>query len=105
MAVGEPILTGSDAVHGGALLATAVAALEATVERPLVWVTGQFLSHAGASAVLDITVDVLVDGRQTTQAAATIRVGDVEVVRALAALGSRPFPLGDSVWSTPLGDV
>jgi acyl-CoA thioesterase len=103
--VGEPILTGSDAVHGGALLSTAAAAMEATTGRPVVWITGQFLSHAGPSATLDIDVDVLVDGRQTTQAAATIRVGAAEVVRAVAALGSRPFPVGDAVWATPPVDV
>lgn len=99
------MLTGSDAVHGGALLATAAAALEATTERPLVWLNGQFLSHAGASATLDIDVDVLVAGHQTTQAAAAIRVGDAEVLRVSAALGSRPFPLGDAVWATPPPDV
>jgi acyl-CoA thioesterase len=99
------MLTGSDAVHGGALLATAAAALEATVERPLVWLSGQFLSHAGANAVLDIDVAVLVAGHQTTQAAATVRVGDVEVLRAVAALGSRPNPLGDAAWATPPPDV
>ncbi len=46
IASAQQILTKADAAHGGALLAVATAALEATTGRPLVWVTGQFLSHA-----------------------------------------------------------
>lgn len=86
------VLTYAGAVHGGALLAAAVEALEGAVGRPLVWATAQYLHHAGPTGTIDITITPEIEGRNTTQARATLRVGDVDVLSTLAGLGSRPFP-------------
>ena len=63
-------------VMGGVLLASAIAALERTTERPLVWATAQFLSAGSPGGVIDIEVEPLVVGGKITQARATSREGD-----------------------------
>ena len=87
-------LTHAGAMHGGALLAVAVEALEGAFDRPIVWATAQYLHHAGPSGAIDIVITPEIEGRNTTQARATLRVGDVELLLTTAALGSRPFPHG-----------
>jgi acyl-CoA thioesterase len=86
------VLTYAGAVHGGALLAAAVEALEGAFDRPLVWATAQYLHHAGPTGTIDIAITPEIEGRNTTQARAVLRVGGVDLIRASAALGSRPFP-------------
>ena len=91
------VLTYAGAVHGGALLAAAVEALEGAFDRPLVWATAQYLHHAGPTGTIDITITPEIEGRNTTQARAVLRVGDVDVLWVSGALGSRPFP-HEGVW-------
>ncbi len=86
------VLTYAGAVHGGALFAAAVEALEGAIGRPLVWATAQYLHHAGPTGTIDIAITPEIEGQNTTQARVTLRVGDTELLRAMAALGSRPFP-------------
>lgn len=86
------VLTYAGAVHGGALFATAVEALEGAIGRPLVWATAQYLHHAGPTGTIDLVITPEIEGQNTTQARVTLRVGDTDVLLALAALGSRPFP-------------
>jgi acyl-CoA thioesterase-2 len=86
------VLTHADAVHGGSLLAMAVEALEGAFDRPLVWATAQYLNHAGPTGTIDVVITPEIEGRNTTQARVTLRIGDVDLLAALAALGSRPFP-------------
>jgi acyl-CoA thioesterase len=74
------------------LLAAAVEALEGAFDRQLVWATAQYLHHAGPSGTIDIAITPEIEGRNTTQARAALRVGDVELLLTSAALGSRPFP-------------
>jgi acyl-CoA thioesterase len=80
-------------LFGGCGLAAAVAALEATTERPLVWATAQYLSYARAPSVLDLDVIVPVQGRHTTQARAIGHVGDQEIFTGNAALGNRALDI------------
>jgi acyl-CoA thioesterase II len=85
-------LTHAGAVHGGTLLAIAVESLEGALDRPLVWATAQYLHHVGPTGMIDVVVTPEIEGRNTTQARAALRFGDVELLLTTAALGSRQFP-------------
>lgn len=86
------ISTGGGFLFGGCGLGAAIAALEATTERPVVWATAQYLSFARPGTIMDIDVTVAVSGKQTTQARAVGHVGGTEILTVNAALGSRDFP-------------
>lgn len=77
-------------LFGGAGLGAAIAALEGTSGRDLVWATGQYLSYAKPGEVMDIDVTIAVDGHQITQARAVGHVGNREILTVNAALGDRP---------------
>jgi acyl-CoA thioesterase II len=85
-------LTHAGAVHGGALLAIAAEALEGALGRSVVWATAQYLHHVGPTGTIDVVITPEIEGRNTTQARAALRFGDVELVLTTAALGSRQFP-------------
>ena len=85
-------LTYAGAMHGGALFATAVEALEGAIDRPLVWATAQYLHHAGPTGTIDIAITPEIEGQNTTQARVTLRVDDTDVLFGFAALGYRSFP-------------
>src|SRR5580704_18953223 len=87
--VGPGALTPAGAVQGGAVFAAAVEAMEGAVERPLVWATGQYLTHLGHPADASVAVSVVVAGHRTTQARAVVRHGETDVLVALGALGER----------------
>jgi acyl-CoA thioesterase II len=87
-------------LFGGAGLAAAVAALESTCARPLVWATAQYLSFARPPAIVDIDVTIPVAGRNTTQARAIGHVLDSEIFTVNGALGSRPWPV-EAEWPVP----
>jgi acyl-CoA thioesterase len=93
--------TGGGFLFGGCGLGAAIAALEGTTGRPLVWATAQYLSYAQPPSVLDIDVTIAVSGRQSTQARAVGHVADREVFTVNAALGSRPLDI-DQAFSVPL---
>jgi acyl-CoA thioesterase len=76
-------------LFGGCGLGAAIAALEGTTGRPVVWATAQYLSYASAPSVVDIDVTVAVSGRNTTQARAVGHVADREIFTVNAALGRR----------------
>ncbi len=85
------ICTPGGFLFGGCALGAAVAAMEATTDRPVVWASCQYLSFATPSEVLDLDVTVAVAGHQTTQARAVGHVADREVFTVNAALGTRPL--------------
>ena len=93
--------TGGGFLFGGCGLGAAIAALEGTTERPLVWATAQYLSYAQPPSVVDIDVHVAVSGRQSSQARAVGHVADREIFTVNAALGSRPLDI-DATYVTPL---
>ncbi len=86
------ISTGGGFLFGGCGLGAAIAALEATTGRPVVWATAQYLSFARPGSIMDIDVVVAVAGKQTTQARAVGHVGGTEILTVNAALGQREFP-------------
>lgn len=83
------ISVGSRFLFGGAALGAAIAALEGTTARPVVWATAQYLSFAPVGSVMDLDVHVSVASRYTSQARVIGHVGDNEVVAVTAALGRR----------------
>lgn len=85
-------------LFGGCGLGAAIAALEGTTGRPLVWATGQYLSYARPPEVMDLDVTVAVSGHQITQARAVGHVADREVLTVNAALGQRPMDI-EGVWA------
>jgi acyl-CoA thioesterase II len=93
--------TGGGFLFGGCGLGAAIAALEGTTERPLVWATAQYLSYAEPGSVVDIDVTVAVAGRQSSQARAVGHVADREIFTVNAALGKRPLNI-DQTLVTPL---
>ncbi len=76
-------------LFGGCALGAAIAALEETTGRPLVWATAQYLSYARPPAIVDLDVAVAVEGHQVTQARVVGHVADQEVLTVNAALGRR----------------
>lgn len=85
-------------LFGGCGLGAAIAALEATTQRPLVWATAQYLSYARPPEVLDLDVIVSVSGHQVTQARVVGHVADREVITVNAALGRRSAE-HDGIWA------
>jgi acyl-CoA thioesterase-2 len=79
-------------LFGGCGLGAAIAALEGTTGRPIVWATAQYLSFARPGTILDVDVTVAVAGKLTTQARAVGHVGGTEILTVNAALGERDFP-------------
>lgn len=90
--VAPGISTGHRFLFGGSGLGAAIAAMEGTAGRPLVWATAQYLSFAKVGSVVDIDVTLAVPGRSTTQARAVGHVGGTEIITVNAALGRRAFP-------------
>lgn len=86
------ISAGGRFLFGGCALGAAIAALEGTTGRPVVWATAQYLSYAEPGSVVDLDVTVAVEGRQSTQARAVGHVVDREIFTVNAALGSRSMP-------------
>jgi acyl-CoA thioesterase len=80
-------------MFGGVGMASAVAALERTTGRPLIWATAQYLGYARPGSVVDIDVWTPVEGKYNTQARAIGHVGDKEIITVNAALGARPSAL------------
>ena len=90
--VSKGIATGHRFLFGGCGLGAAIAAMEGTTGRPIVWATAQYLSFAKVGSVVDIDVTIAVDGRATTQARAVAHVGGTEIITVNAALGRRDDP-------------
>jgi len=87
LCVGPP---GRAFMFGGVGMGAAIAALERTCGRPVIWATAQYLSYARPPSVVDLDVRIAAEGKYTTQARVTAYVGDIEVLTVNAALGSRP---------------
>ncbi len=86
------ISTGHSFLFGGCALGAAIAAMEASTDRSIIWATAQYLSYARPPSVMDIDVTIASEGRQTTQARAVGTVGNTEILTVNAALGDRDLP-------------
>ncbi len=87
------ISTGAGFLFGGSGLGAAIAAMEGSTGRPVVWATAQYLSYARPGTTMDIDVTIAVEGRQTTQARAVGMVAGTEILTVNAALGERPLEM------------
>jgi acyl-CoA thioesterase len=84
-----PGLTRFDAkLYGGTGLAVVTALLEAETGRDALWATTQFVATADLGEHIDCRVEVLAEGRRTSQLRITATVGDRLVLAALGAAGS-----------------
>lgn len=90
---------GNSFMYGGIGLASAIAAMERTCDRPVVWATAQYLSYARPGSVVDLDVWVPVAGKYNSQARVIGHVGDQEIFTVNAALGQRPNPVSHQ-WVT-----
>jgi acyl-CoA thioesterase len=93
------ISAGGQFLFGGCGLGAAVAAMEGSSGRPVVWATAQYLSYAPPPSIVDIDVTIAVEGKQITQARAVGHVGDREILTVNAALGYRDLDVFGQ-WST-----
>lgn len=99
--VAERLCTPERFLFGGCGLSAAIAALEQTTDRSVVWATAQFLSYAKTGEVVDLDVTIPVSGRNSTQARIVGHVADREIFTVNAALGSRPLDI-DTSYPTPI---
>lgn len=97
--VSPGVCTPGGFLFGGCGLGAAIAALEGTTGRPVIWATAQYLSYARPPEVLDLDVIVAVEGHQVTQARAVGHVADREVITVNAALGLREIP-HEGTWAS-----
>lgn len=74
---------------GGVAMATHVDALERHFDKPLLWVTTQFLSHGMLDNELTLEVTQIGGGKNVVQAEAIMRRDDEVLHRSIAALGAR----------------
>jgi len=88
------LMTAGGFLYGGAGLAAAIAAMELSTERPVVWATAQYVSFARMPATLHVDVHVSAHGKHTTQARCVVRDGDEEILVTLATLGRKDLPVG-----------
>tara|TARA_B100000427_G_scaffold239922_1_gene202793 strand:+ start:9863 stop:10654 length:792 start_codon:yes stop_codon:yes gene_type:complete len=84
-------------LHGGCGLAASAAAMEAACDRPIVYISGQYLSRAPVGSDVTIEVEELAVGNRVTQAAASVTCGGAVVLRASAALGGHDLQI-DRGW-------
>ncbi|MGA0599515.1 acyl-CoA thioesterase [Caulobacter sp. KR2-114] len=96
--VGPP---GNQFMFGGVGLASAIAAMERTCGRPVIWATAQYLSYARPPQVVDLDVWVPVEGKYNSQARVVSHVDDKEIVTVNAALGARPSELSRQWMEAP----
>ena len=87
------LTTPGNFLFGGCGLGAAIAAMEGTTGRELVWATAQYLSYAQPPSVLDLDVTIAVHGKAITQARCVAHVADKEILTVNAALGHRDLPV------------
>ncbi|MFZ4810385.1 MAG: acyl-CoA thioesterase [Ilumatobacteraceae bacterium] len=93
------VLTAGGFLYGGAGLAAAIAVMEISTDRPVVWATAQYIAHARPPGTLALEVVVAASGRNTTQARCTVTCDGEEILIALATLGRKDLPVAGT-WAT-----
>jgi acyl-CoA thioesterase-2 len=90
-------------LYGGSGVAACATAAEAVAERPLVWITTQYIGQAVPGERLELDVEVLVAARSTSQTIVRAHVGERLVLHATTAHTDRP--VGDEAWWEQMPDV
>ena len=93
MPVVRGLISGTGALFGGAGLGAAIEVAEQEAHRPVVWATAQYLSYAPEGHELELDVDEVVRGRQTSQIRVIARSDGREILTVVGAFGDRPVPI------------
>lgn len=89
-------------LYGGTGIAVTVAAIEAETARDALWTTVQFAGSADTGERIECHVEVLANGKRTSQVRLTATVGDRVVLAAVGATGSpRTGPIEIQVPAMP----
>ncbi|HEX7442551.1 MAG TPA: thioesterase family protein [Acidimicrobiales bacterium] len=83
----SPLARFDGKLYGGTGLAVVTAAMEAETGRGTLWSTVQFAASADVGEQIDCHVEVLANGRRTSQVRVTATVGDRLVLAGLGATG------------------
>jgi acyl-CoA thioesterase len=86
--VTERVITPGQFLFGGCALGAGLVALETVTQRPTIWATAHYLSYAPTGSTVEFEVYPAVVGGHVTQARATARIGDKEILTINAALGT-----------------
>ena len=90
-------------LYGGTGIAVSCEAAERTTDRPLAWITTQFVGSPGPGDRLDVEVRTVAEGRSSSQTQVTVTVDGRPVISSLAAHNLRPG--GDQVDFVEMPDV
>jgi acyl-CoA thioesterase len=82
-------------LYGGAGTALVSVLIEAATSRRLLWVTTQFVGVCQGGDRLDLTADVVADGKRTSQVRVQAYVGDRLVLQALGAAADPGIDIPD----------
>ena len=85
--VSSPLARADERLYGGAAVALSVAAAASRTGRDPVWMTTQFVSTATLGAPVELFVDVLAEGRRTSQVRVTATTDTGVVFASLGACG------------------
>lgn len=83
-----PLLRHDGALYGGTAIAVAVMAMEAALQRDVLWVTTQFVFPAANGSTIDIHTEALATGKRIAQMRVTASVGEQIAFTALGAVGA-----------------
>jgi len=86
-------------LFGGVGLGAAIAAMERTLDRPVIWATAQYASFARLGSVVDFDVREVNVGNSLTQAQVVAHIHDKAILMISAALGERSGP--SDQWLVP----
>ncbi len=90
-------------LYGGSGIAASIEAAERMTERPLQWITTQFLGSPSPGSVVELDVTIPAQGRVTTQSQVHATVGGEPVFTSLCAHTIRPG--GDSAQFVSMPEV
>ncbi len=95
--VTDHIAGATGTLHGGCGLAAAAAAMEKATDRPISFISGQYLARAPVGSEVTIEIDELAVGNRVTQAGAVCRCDGAVVLRASGASGGHELGV-DRAW-------
>jgi acyl-CoA thioesterase II len=103
LAVRPDLATPFGFLYGGSGIAASAEAAEQATDRPLQWITTQFIGSPPPASVVDLEVVVVADGRATTQAQVIATVDGNPMFTSLSAHTVRPS--GDAAWFLEMPQV
>ncbi|MGF1598462.1 MAG: acyl-CoA thioesterase [Acidimicrobiales bacterium] len=99
--VGLGLTGGKGQLFGGCVVGAAGLLLESVTERPVQWITCQFVAGAAEGDTVRLAADVVVRGHRISQAEVRGTVDGAPQSTVLAALGTRSYPEGSPTRTLP----